>query len=110
MRIVPVLLALASLSLPAAAQEKQTFVGIVTDSMCGRDHKAMGHTGPDDTCVRDCVADGRTYKYALADAKGVYRFADQETPAKFAGKKVKVVGVLYAKTNILKAESIVAAK
>jgi hypothetical protein len=110
MRIIPVLLVVASLSVPVAAQQKQTYVGIVTDTMCGRDHKAMGHTGPDDKCVRDCVGDGKTYKYALADPKGVYMLSDQETPAKFAGKKVKVAGVLYPKTNILKVESIVAVK
>ena len=111
MRFIPAVLAVASLSLAAVtAQQKQTYVGIVTDSMCARDHKAMGHSGPDDKCVRDCVGEGKTYKYALADAKGVYLLSDQETPAKFAGKKVKVMGVLYPKTNILKVESIEAAK
>jgi hypothetical protein len=110
MRVIPVLLAVASLSLPVAAQQKQTYVGIVTDTMCNRDHKAMGHTGPDDKCVRDCVGDGKTYKYALADPKGVYVLSDQETPAKFAGRKVRVTGVLYPKTNIIKVESIVAVK
>lgn len=110
MRVITVLLAVASLSLPVVAQQKQTYVGIVTDTMCNRDHKAMNHMGPEDKCVRDCVGDGRTYKYALADAKGVYVLSDQETPAKFAGRKVKVTGVLYPKTNIIKVESIVAAK
>jgi hypothetical protein len=110
MRVIPVLLAVVSLSLPVAAQQKQTYVGVVTDTMCNRDHKAMNHTGPEDKCVRDCVGDGRTYKYALADAKGVYMLSDQETPAKFAGKKVKVTGVLYPKTNILKVEAIAAVK
>jgi Protein of unknown function (DUF5818) len=106
MRIIPVVLATTFLSLPLAAQQKQTYVGIVTDSMCARDHKAMGHSGPEDKCVRDCAGDGKTYKYALADEKGVYLLSDQETPAKFAGKRVKVIGVLYPKTNILKVESI----
>ena len=110
MRFIPIVLTVASLTLPLAAQEKQTYVGIVTDTMCGRDHRAMNHTGPEDKCVRDCVGDGRTYKFALADARGVYVLSDQETPAKFAGRKVKVTGVLYPKTNILKVESITAAK
>ncbi len=90
------------------AQEKKTYTGIVTDTMCGRQH-TMGVT-PQDKCVRDCVSDGRTYKYALADANGVYTLSDQETPAKFAGRKVRIVGVLYPKTNVLKVESIAAAK
>ena len=110
MRISPIVLVAASLSLPIVAQEKQTYVGIVTDTMCGRDHKAMNHTGPEDKCVLDCVGDGKTYRFALADSKGVYVLSDQETPAKFAGKKVKVTGVLYPKTNILKVESIVAVR
>ena len=110
MRIIPVLLAAALVSAPAAAQQKQTFVGIVSDTMCGRDHKAMNHTGPEDKCVRDCVGDGKVYKYALASAKGVYVLSDQETPAKFAGQKVSVTGVLYPKTNILKVESIARVK
>jgi hypothetical protein len=110
MRFIPVLIAVTALSVPIGAQQKQTYVGIVTDTMCGRDHQAMNHTGPEDKCVRDCVGDGRTYKYALAGKKGVYLFSDQETPARFAGRKVKVVGMLYAKTNILKAETIELAK
>ena len=110
MRFIPTLLAAASLSLPLTAQQKQTYTGIVTDTMCNRDHKAMNHNGPEDKCVLDCAGNGGTYKYALADAKGIYVLSDQETPAKFAGKKVKVVGVLYPKTNILKVESMVAVK
>ena len=109
MRIIPVVLAAAVLSVPVAAQQ-QTYVGVVTDTMCGRDHKAMNHNGPEDKCVRDCVADGKIYKYALAHPKGVYVLSDQETPAKFAGKRVKVTGVLYPKTNILKVEAMTLAK
>jgi hypothetical protein len=110
MRLVPIFLTVLSLSAPLAAQGKQTYTGVVTDTMCGRDHKAMNHNGPEDKCVLDCVGDGKTHKYALADSKGVYLLSDQETPAKFAGKKVRVVGVLYPRTNILKVESIVAVK
>jgi len=32
--------------------------------------------------------------------------SDQDTPAEFAGKKVKVTGVLYPNTNILKVDPI----
>jgi hypothetical protein len=31
------------------------------------------------------VLSSKTYKYALADGKRVYRLSDQETPAKTAG-------------------------
>jgi len=49
-------------------------------------------------------------KYALYDGKEVYRLSDQQTPEKFAAKKVKVTGVLYEKTKIIKVERIEAAQ
>ena len=47
---------------------------------------ALMKVDPDSTCVKDCVGDAKTYKYALADGKNAYIPRDQETPAKFAGK------------------------
>lgn len=93
----------------APAQESKTYTGVITDTMCRADHKPM-KVSPDPKCVKDCVGDGATYKYALLDGANLYLLSDQETPAKFAGQKVKVRGVLYVKTNILKVESIEAAK
>jgi len=91
------------------AQGSKTYVGVITDTMCADDHASMKVT-PDSKCVQDCVGDGTTYKYALADGKNVYALSDQETPAKFAGKRVKVTGTLYTKTNILKVDRIESAK
>jgi hypothetical protein len=102
----------AALLLTAAApaqQKAQTYTGIITDTMCKFDHKSMG-ISPDDKCVRDCVGDGKTYKYALLVGDKVYILSDQETPAKFAAQKVAVTGVLYTKTNVLKVDSIKAVK
>ena len=48
----------------------------------------------------------KTYKYALSDGKNTYILSDQETPARFAGRRARVTGVLYPKTNILKVERI----
>jgi hypothetical protein len=90
-----------------AAADARTFVGVITDTMCGADHKHMG-IAPDDKCVRECVKHGA--KYALYDGKEVYRLSDQQTPEKFAAKKVKVTGVLYEKTKIIKVEKIEAAQ
>lgn len=78
---------------------------VITDTMCATDHRAM-KASPDKECGRDCVRDGKTFKYALADGKHVYPLSDQETPAKFAGRKVRVTGMLYTKTNILKVQRI----
>ncbi len=106
MRFLPIVIAATALVAPvASAQGSKTYVGVITDTMCTTDHKPM-NVSPDQKCVRDCVADAKTYKYALADGKALYILSDQETPAQFAGTRVKVTGVLYTKTNILKVERI----
>ena len=87
------------------AEGSKTYEGMITDTMCAGDHTAMKVT-PDATCVKDCVRDGTAFQYALLDGSKVYRLSDQETPARFAGRKVKVTGVLYTKTSILKVERI----
>ena len=93
-----------------AAGATQTFTGVITDSMCGKDHTMMGVT-PDSKCVRDCVrADPSKYKYALYDGKNVYILSDQQTPERFAAQKVTVRGALDQKTNTIRVETIVAAK
>jgi hypothetical protein len=89
--------------------DAKTYVGIVTDTMCAQDHNAM-KVSPNEKCVRDCVRDGKTYKYALVNGNRLYILSDQETPARFAGVRVKVTGVLFEKTNILKVDRIERAK
>jgi hypothetical protein len=66
--------------------------------------------GPTDAeCTRLCVMvhDGA---YVLYDGKDVYMLSDQQTPEKFAGEKVRVVGTLDAKTRTLHVDSMTAAK
>ena len=100
--VVMLILSTAGLSF---AEGSKTYVGVITDTMCAGDHAAM-KVSPDAKCVKNCVRDGQTFKYALLDGTKVYKLSDQETPAQFAGRRVKVTGVLYAKTNILKVERI----
>src|SRR6516162_5591377 len=85
------------------AAGQQTFTGVITDSMCGKDHAAMKVT-PDSKCVQECVKHGS--KYALFDGKTAYVLSDQKTPEQFAGQKVKIMGTLYERTKILKVDSI----
>jgi hypothetical protein len=87
------------------AEGSKTYVGVITDTMCAGDHAAM-KVMPDAKCVKDCVRDGRTFQYALLAGATVYKLSDQETPARLAGRRVTVTGVLYTKTNILKVERI----
>lgn len=91
----------------AAAAPKQTFTGVITDTMCGADHKGM-HVAPDAKCVRECVKMGS--KYALLSGAKVYTLSDQKTPEKFAAEKVKVTGTLDEKTGTLAVDSIEPAK
>jgi hypothetical protein len=92
--------------LPGAAP--QTFTGVISDTMCGKDH-AMMKVSPDSKCVVECVKGDKNTKYALFDGKNVYVLSDQKTPEQFAGKKVTVTGTLYEKTKILQVDSIAVA-
>ncbi len=93
----------------ATAAPARTFTGIITDTMCGIDHKPM-NVSPEPRCVTECVKHGKDVKYALVGDGKTYLLSDQETPAIFAGKRVKVTGVYYAKTNILAVQQIEAVK
>lgn len=103
MRVAAVLALLVAASGAVFAEGSKTYTGVITDTMCTADHKPMT-VSPDAKCVKDCVRDGATFQYALLDGTKVYKLSDQETPARFAGQKVKVTSVLYAKTSILKVE------
>ena len=105
MKTIATLLICAGLVLGAAG--KQTFTGVITDTMCGAAHGMMG-VKPDSKCVRLCVKDGS--KYALLVGKEVYTLSDQKTPDKYAGGKVKVTGTLDAKTKTIAVEKIEPAK
>ena len=91
----------------AAADAPKTFTGVITDAMCGNDHKMM-NVKPDSKCVTECIKMGS--KYALLDGAKVYELSDQKAPEKFAGQKVKVTGTLDASGKALTVTSIVAAK
>ncbi|MCC6861902.1 MAG: hypothetical protein IT158_25245 [Bryobacterales bacterium] len=88
-----------------AADGPRTFTGVITDTMCGKDHAHMG-VKPDAKCVRECVRMDKRYKYALHDGSNMYVLSDQQTPEKYAAQKVRVKGTLYTKTNIIKVDSI----
>lgn len=100
-------LALSSLSL---AQGPQTFTGVVSDSMCALgDHSQMKMGSNDGECATACV-DAHGAEYVLVDGRNAYTLSDQRTPAKLAGKKVRVVGTLDARTKRITVDSIGAAE
>src|ERR1700683_5249239 len=90
------LLAAASLS---AAQGKQTFTGVVTDSMCANGNHSQMQMGPTDAdCTRECIS-AHGAVYVLYDGTSAYTLSDQQAPEKFAAQRVRVSGTLDAKTK-----------
>jgi hypothetical protein len=94
----------------APAGAPRTFTGVITDDMCaahGHDHMRMGPT--DAECTRACV-NIHGAAYVLLSGKTIYDLTDQKAPDRFAGQKVRVTGVLEAKTMTIRVQSIAAAK
>ena len=89
-----------------AAPKEKTFVGSISDDMCGLKHMMPGESDKD--CTLECVKSGS--KFVLADAahQKVYKLSDQEKPREFAGRKVKVTGTLQGDT--IQVSSIAAAQ
>lgn len=101
-------LTLAAVAALAAPPAKQTFTGVITDSMCDdgdHSHMRMGNT--DAECTKACImAHGASY--VLYDGKQSYTLSDQDTPEKFAGQRVTVTGTLDAKKKTIRVDSIAA--
>jgi len=93
------------LILSAALAAAGTFSGVITDSMCLQDHKMM-NIKPDAECVRQCAQHDKSVKYVLFDGQKAYKLSDQDAPAKFAARKVRVTGTLFEKTGVLKVDKI----
>lgn len=99
------LLLTAAPALLLAQAPVKVYTGVITDTMCGPSHAHMG-IRPDEKCVRECVRSGK-WKYALLDGNGkMMVLSDQQTPEKYAAKRVAVRGVYYEKTGILRVDSI----
>ena len=98
-----ILLAITGLS---AAPATKTFSGVITDDMCARAGHASMRMGPTDAeCTRACV-DIHGAAYVLFDGKNVYKLSDQKAPDALAGRKVKIVGTLDAKTKTIQVRSM----
>ena len=92
------------------AQEKRTFTGTITDSMCAKGNHTQMRMGPTDAeCTIACV-DAHGALFVLADGTTAYTLSDQKSPEKLAGKKVTVTGTLNTSTRTIQVESITAAK
>ncbi|MCC6522221.1 MAG: hypothetical protein IT373_06140 [Polyangiaceae bacterium] len=83
-----------------------TIRGVISDSMCGKDHTRMGDDGKDPAaCTKKCVGAGA--KYVLVDDDGtVYALSDQKKPEAFAGKPVVVEGHIDPKAKAIHVHSL----
>jgi hypothetical protein len=94
----------------AAAPAKQTFTGIITDDNCPKADHSIMRMGPTDAeCAMACM-DAHGAQLGLYDGKTFYTLNDQKTPAKFIGKKVRVIGALDTKTKTIQMDSITVEK
>ncbi|MBP9092956.1 hypothetical protein KBI23_18170 [bacterium] len=84
-----------------------TINGVISDSMCGKDHSKMGGATTDPAaCVAKCVAGGA--KYVLVDAKGdMYGLSDQDKAKEVAGKQVAITGHIDPTEKSVHVHSIV---
>lgn len=106
-QLILILLAVATLS---SCSAKHTFTGTITDDVCSKaDHSRMQMGPTDAECAIACI-DVHGASYVLYDGKDSYTLSDQRTPEKFAGQKVKVVGMLDTNTKKIRVDSISAAK
>ena len=104
------ILALLVMVLLAAAQGQRKFTGRITDNMCARaDHSRMRMGSTDAECTIACIS-AHGALYVLYDGKEAYTLSDQQTPEKFAGKKVTVTGALDVKTKTIQVDAITEAK
>jgi hypothetical protein len=113
--VLALLIASAAIGVSAGKNE-QVFKGEIGDSQCAlnvhslsRSHremlerKSIGKTSAD--CARYCVKNlGGVFVLQVKDK--VYKLDNQELADKDAGMKVKVIGVLDPKSNVIAVTSI----
>ena len=104
----PLIVSLLMIAAQAAGPGERQFTGTITDNMCNQANHSRMQMGPTDAeCTIACVI-AHGAMYVLYDGKEAYTLSDQQTPEKFAGKKVTVTGTLDAKTRTIQVDSITA--
>jgi len=101
-RILVMILASAA---PLATANEGLLDAVISDSFCATSHKNL-KAGSDELCVRSCVRSGA--KYVMWDGRNAYVLSDQKAAEPWAGKKVRVLATLDAKTMEVRVISIVA--
>jgi uncharacterized protein DUF5818 len=115
-RWMAIAVCLAGLGGTVLGANEKTFVGEIADTQCAlnvhslsQSHKEMiamksaGKTEAD--CARYCVKE-RGGRFVLQTKDKVYRLDNQELAERNAGLKVRVIGVLDAKSDTITVRSI----
>jgi hypothetical protein len=96
----------AILGAVAFAQNKeQTFTGVVSDNMCGKQHMAKDKSAAQ--CTRECVKTGSDYALVVGDKMYTLK-GDKAQIDRFAGEKATMTGA--AKDETINVRSISAIK
>lgn len=111
-----ILLAMILSASRTLATDDKTYDGEIADSQCAfgvhslhRSHQEMiemGHAGstPED-CTRYCV-NSRGGRYVLQTKQDTFKLDNQEMAGRYAGQKVRLIGTLDPKTNIIQVKRI----
>lgn len=86
--------------------QTQTLVGVITDTRCVRTHR-QHHMTSNSECVRSCVESGDNVKYALDDGKSLFVLNDPGLAGKYAGRQVKITGVVDKAASTLTMQTII---
>jgi hypothetical protein len=98
--------ALMLLGVSYAAQKDSSFSGEITDRACAKanSHDMMMKKHNVQTvaeCIPACVKAGGKYVLFDTSTMSIYLLDDQQKPAQFAGKKVKVTGTYDKATETI---------
>ena len=81
----------------AMASADQTWSGLISDKMCGADHRAMDSKLSDRDCTLACSKDGTPY--VLVSGDKMYQLSGHDADLKtHAGHSVKISGELKGNT------------
>ena len=94
----------------SASQQTRTFAGVISDDMCAKaDHSPMRMGPTDAECTNACVS-AHGAAYVLYDGSTVYTLNSRQALEGFAGRKVRIVGALDAKSPTIRVDSIALAE
>lgn len=105
MKVLAVLFGSMAVLSVAQSGGAQTFTGVVSDTMCGKQHMMKDKSAAQ--CTRECVKAGSDYALVVGDK--VYTLKGNKSEIdKFAGEKATVKGT--AKDDTISVSSISASK